>query len=63
MHGGSVDFFSGPSMPHASTGHVAGVKGPPKKNKSGTPVVGGWVRGQKRTRVRFIFFDIFLLCF
>jgi hypothetical protein len=28
------------------------------KKKSVTPVVGGWVRGQKRTRVRF-FWDMF----
>jgi hypothetical protein len=36
---------------------------PPIKNKSVTPVVGGWVRGQKRTRVRFIFSDIFYRVF
>jgi hypothetical protein len=28
-----------------------------------TPVVGGWVRGQKMTRVRFVFFDIFYRVF
>jgi hypothetical protein len=31
-------------------------KGPPKKTPNGDPRgAGGWVRGQKRTRVRFIF--------
>jgi hypothetical protein len=38
-------------------------KGPPIKNKSVTPVVGGWVRGQKRTRVRFIFSIFFYRVF
>jgi hypothetical protein len=41
-------------------------KGPPmisNKKKSVTPVVGGWVRGQKRTRVRFIFPIFFLIVF
>jgi hypothetical protein len=33
------------------------------KKKSLTPVVGGWVRGQKSTRVKFIFSDICLSCF
>jgi hypothetical protein len=36
-----------------------------RQNKSVTPVVGGWVRGQKRTRVRFVFliffYDVFEL--
>jgi hypothetical protein len=32
------------------------------KKKSVTPMVGGWVKGQKWTRVRF-FPDIFLSCF
>jgi hypothetical protein len=31
------------------------------KTKSVTPVVGGWVRVRKRTRVRFIFFSIFFI--
>jgi hypothetical protein len=39
------------------------VKGPPIKKKSVTPVVGGWVRGQKRTRVRFIFSIFFYRVF
>ena len=34
-----------------------------QKKKSGTPVVGGWVRVRKRTRVRFIFSIFFLSCF
>jgi hypothetical protein len=29
------------------------IKGPPIKTKSVTPVVGWWVRGQKRTRIFF----------
>jgi hypothetical protein len=33
------------------------------KKKSVTPVVGGWVRVRKRTRVRFIFWICFLSCF
>jgi hypothetical protein len=39
--------------------------GPPNKNKSVTSVVvvGGWVRGQKRTRVRFIFWIFFYRVF
>jgi hypothetical protein len=39
------------------------VKGPAKKKKSGTPVVGGWVRVRKRTRVRFIFSIFFYRVF
>ena len=37
-------------------------KGPPKK-KSVTPVVGGWVKVRKRTRVRFIFSIFFYRVF
>jgi hypothetical protein len=33
-------------------------KGPDKK-KSATPVVGGWVKGQKRIRIRFIFYILY----
>jgi hypothetical protein len=32
-----------------------------KTNKNGDPVVGGWVRGQKRTRVRFFFRYCFIV--
>jgi hypothetical protein len=38
-------------------------KGPAKQKKSGTPVVGGWVRVRKRTRVRFIFSMFFYRVF
>jgi hypothetical protein len=37
-----------------------GARGRPKK-QSVTPVVGGWIRGQKRTRVRFIFLYFFIV--
>jgi hypothetical protein len=41
---------------------VRGVGTSGRQNKkSVTPVVGGWVRGQKRTRVRFIFLIFFMV--
>jgi hypothetical protein len=43
--------------------NVQSLKGPPKKNNWVTPVVGGWVKVRKRTRVRFISFDIFFIVF
>jgi hypothetical protein len=55
--------FSALGAASSAGGRERGLKGPPKQKQSVTPVVGGWVRGQKRTRVRFIFFDIFLSCF
>jgi hypothetical protein len=38
-------------------------QGAGQKKKPGTPVVSGWVKVRKRTRVRLFFFDIFLSCF
>jgi hypothetical protein len=38
-------------------------QGAGKKKKSVTPVVGGWVRVRKRTRVRFIFWIFFYRVF
>ena len=38
-------------------------QGAAKKKKSVTPVVGGWVRVRKRTRVRFIFSIFFYRVF
>jgi hypothetical protein len=49
-----------------STQQLPEVKSKPRgrqKKKSGTPVVGGWVRVRKRTRVRFVFSIFFLSCF
>ena len=39
------------------------AKGPPKKKKSVTPVVGRWVKVRKRTRVRFNFSIFFYRVF
>ena len=50
---------------HASGSGARGFnadKGPPIKKKSVTPMVGGWVRGQKRLGSDFIF-DIFYRVF
>jgi hypothetical protein len=46
---------------HDNRVEVPRRKGPQKKNP-GTPVVGGWVRGQRRTRVSF-FPDFFKIVF
>jgi hypothetical protein len=40
-----------------------GAQGAGKKTKSATPVVSGWVRVRKRTRVRFIFSIFFYRVF
>jgi hypothetical protein len=57
-------FLASDPPPHQGTpvasamGGGLEAKGSAKK-KSGTPVVGGWVRVRKRTRVRFIFLIFF----
>jgi hypothetical protein len=45
------------------SGLSIGSQGAGKKKKLGTPVVGGWVRVRKRTRVRFIFSMFFYRVF
>jgi hypothetical protein len=49
------------SCASASAGNKQLVQGAAKQTKN--QVVGGWVRGQKRTRVRFIFSVLFFRAF
>jgi hypothetical protein len=54
-----ADWLAESDQAHAPQGRRQGSKGP-SKTKSVTPVVGGWVRGQKRNRVQIYFFNAFV---
>jgi hypothetical protein len=47
----------------ARGGVALGIKGPPIKKNSVTPVVGGWVKAQKRAQGQIYFFRYYVIVF